>query len=253
MTALAAVVGLVIGATLGALGGGGAVLTVPALVYLLGESVAAATTTSLVVVGGTAVAGALAHARSDNVRWRAGLGFGLSGLAAAYLGGRLVHGVDGDLLMLGFAVVLLVAAAGMLIPGRREPAVGRPRSRPLVAAKVVAAGLVVGMLTGLFGVGGGFVVVPALVLLLGFEMPAAVGTSLVVVAMNSLVALAARIGHVSVDWSVAAPLLGCALVGAAGGRWVGGRLSSHTLTRAFGVLLLLVAAGVGTTSAAALA
>lgn len=250
LLAVAAAVGLVLGVTLGALGGGGAVLTVPALVYLLGESVPVATTTSLVVVGTTAAAGVLAHARSRRVRWRAGLVFAAAGSGAAYLGAWLTRDVDEHALMLGFAVVLLVAAAAML--GAPRPAGGERRSGAGVAVRVLVAALVVGLLTGVFGVGGGFVVVPALVLVLGFEMAAAVATSLLVVAVNSAVALAARLGHVSVDWSVVGPLLLFALIGSVAGRVVAGHVSSRSLTRAFGLLLVAIAAGIGAVSAASL-
>lgn len=253
MTVVAAVVGLLIGGTLGALGGGGAVLTVPALVYLLGESVPAATTASLVVVGVASAVGALGQARSGLVRWRAGLAFAAAGSATAYLGAWLSRDIDESLLMLGFAVVLLVAAFGMLRPYARERVGTTGHSRAGVVVKVLGTALAVGLLTGIFGVGGGFVVVPALVLVLRFQMPVAAATSLLVVALNSAVALTARVGHVSIDWAVVGPLLVFALIGIAVGQKVADRVSSRSLTRAFGLLLVGVAAGVGVVSAASLA
>ena len=276
---LAVPVGVVIGLSLGALGGGGSILTVPALVYLLGQSPHGATTASLVIVGITAIAGTAAHARQRRVRATKGLVFGVLGVAGSFVGARLSAGVSSDVLLSAFAGLMLVAAAAMAIrlsqgagrgrrpagspppgdqaaPGAgagrdagspipRAPRAGR-RARPAQLrdmARVLAAATVVGLLTGFFGVGGGFVVVPALVLSLGFEMPEAVGTSLLVIAVNTGAALLARLGtHARVDWSVVAVFVLAAVLGSAAGTKVASLARPQRLTLAFLVLLVGVAA-----------
>jgi uncharacterized membrane protein YfcA len=260
--ALALGFGLLIGLSLGALGGGGSILTVPALVYAVGESARSATTASLVIVGVTAGAATWGHARAGRVRWRAGSAFGTAGVAASFAGTKLNARVNPQVLLICFAVLMIIAATAMLARTmvhvhpeelradtradqlRRGPAVTRPehpRMGLALAFPVLAAGIVVGFLTGFLGVGGGFVIVPALVLTLGYEMPTAVGTSLLIISLNSLVALVARGGHSSFHWSVIIPFTIAAIVGSAGGRRLSGRASGAQLTRAFAVLLLIVA------------
>ncbi len=295
MTLLAAAfLGLLIGGVLGALGGGGAILTVPMLVFLLGQSGQEATTSSLVIVGVTAVIGALGHARTRQVRWRTGLAFGAAGIPAAYLGTQANRQVDEHVLLLGFAIVMVLAAAGMLT--RRNPSADRRADdatqapaatstavsdgdstearartstvqlsrttgsdlraaapdRLTTAAKVVAAGLLVGFLTGFFGVGGGFVIVPVLVLGLRFPMPLAVGSSLLVIAVNSAASLIARADHATFDWAVIVPFTVAAVAGTFAGQRLAEQVSGVTLTRSFAVLLLLVSGFVGVHSALAL-
>lgn len=281
--ALAIGLGLLIGLTLGALGGGGSILTVPVLVYLLGESAQSATTASLVIVGITSAVAALGHARGGRVHWRAGLAFGAVGVPASVLGTRLNADVHPDVLLVSFAALMLVAASAMLVktmvpsrpaeaaedeeaarlrvpaairasssaagrppaaaPGRPSLPAPRPRLRARVwtALKVVVAGLVVGFLTGFLGVGGGFVIVPALVLALRYEMAPAVGTSLLIISLNSGVALLARGGEGSFHWEVIVPFTLAAVVGSFGGKRVADKISATALTRSFAVLLLMVA------------
>jgi len=268
---LALPVGLCIGLSLGALGGGGSVLTVPALVYVLGQDAHDATTGSLVVVGAAALAGTAAHARSAHVRFGRGLAFGALGVGGSYAGSRLSAGVDPDVLLLAFAGLMLLGAAAMARRARRaEPApaaprrddgpvpcgsAGRPaRARWRSAARVVGAASVVGLVTGFFGVGGGFFVVPALVLALGFEMVEAVGTSLLVIAVNSAEALLARLGtRIELDWALLAAFGAAAVVGAVLGDQVASRLPARELTRAFAALLAAVALAVAARSVAQLA
>ena len=273
MTLLAALgLGLLIGTVLGALGGGGAILTVPALVYLLGQTAQDATTSSLVIVGLTSVVGVLAHIRTGDVRWRTGIAFGAAGILAALAGSVLNRQVDQHVLLIGFAVVMVLAAAGMLRGkqggGPDEDAAGagdagadadnnagdatpRPRRlmRAAVPVRVLAAGLAVGFLTGFFGVGGGFVIVPALVLALGLPMQTAVGTSLLVVAINSVASLAARAGSAHFDWDLIIPFTLGAMLAITVGKRIADRVPNRTLGRAFAVLLLAVAAYTGIHSA----
>ncbi|GAA5154078.1 sulfite exporter TauE/SafE family protein [Amycolatopsis dongchuanensis] len=248
---LALPVGLLIGLSLGPLGAGGSILTVPALVYLLGQAPHEATTTSLLVVGGAALAGVGAHWRAGRVRLGPGLVFGVLGAAGSVVGSKVSALVDPDVLLLGFAGLLVAAGAAMPARTRRCPAepVGgggvatRQRVTVARAVRVVAAASVVGLLTGFFGVGGGFVVVPALVLALGYDTAAAVGTSLVVIAINSAVALATRVSGQGLvpDWRLLGVFLAAAVAGVLAGSRVSARVAPGRLTKAFVVMLGAVA------------
>ncbi|MGB8652195.1 MAG: sulfite exporter TauE/SafE family protein [Mycobacteriales bacterium] len=260
----AVALGVLIGLSLGALGGGGSILTVPALVFVLGLTAQEATTGSLVIVGVTAAAASAGHARAGHTLWVRGALLALAGVPASVLGSSLNRSVDPNVLLLAFAVLMVVAAAGMLArarprteaPGASVAAATRTAagqsSAPATAAKVVVAGLGIGFLTGFLGVGGGFIIVPVLVVLLRYDMPDAIGTSLLVIALNSAVALGARAGHGGFVWHVIVPFTLAAVVGSFAGRRVADRLDAATLTRAFAVLLLAVAgyvavrAGLGT-------
>jgi uncharacterized protein len=243
---LAIAAGLLIGASLGALGGGGSILTVPALVYLLGQSPHRATTASLIVVGVAALVGAVIHAQGCRVRLRAGLLFGLLGVAGSYAGSRASAAVPANVLLAGFGLLMLAVAAVMLRRRRgRDGAVpaGTARGGTRHIILVTAAATGVGLVTGFFGVGGGFVVVPALVLVLGFDMPTAAGTSLVVITVNSAAALAARAGHASLalDWPLIGTFAAAAVIGAVAGGSLAGRAGPGRLSAAFTVLIVLVA------------
>ena len=287
---LALPLGLLVGLALGALGGGGSILAVPALVYVVGLGPKEAVTTSLVVVGVAALGGMVGHWRAGRVRVVAGLWFSLAGVAGSLLGSRLNRAVNPDVLLAAFAGVMVIAAWRMWVTARRRnrsaaamsgrtsspsvliaptsphssvsapvapprchlgrrpsatiPAVptghkARPRLSTVI--KVVAAGTVVGFMTGFFGVGGGFIIVPALVLALGFDMPTAVGTSLLVIAVNCAVALTSRLATTGVDWHVALPFTVAALAGAVAGNHLASRTRASTLLRWFAVLLVAVA------------
>jgi uncharacterized protein len=270
MLAAALGLGLLVGAVIGALGGGGSVLTVPLLVFALGLTAQEATTGSLIIVGLTAAVASVSHARSGGTRWATGLLLAAAGVPASLLGTHLNSRVDQGVLLLAFAGLMLVSAAGMVLrsahehdgphqPARtpRPPAgtgtatttavrpSGTVRATP-GAVRLVVAGLVLGFLTGFLGVGGGFLAVPVLVLALDLTMPTAVGTSLLVIALNSAVSLAARAGAGGhVPWEVVAPFTGAAIGGSLLGRRIAVRLPTTALTRAFAVLLVVVALYVG--------
>ena len=245
MLSIAVAAGLLIGVLLGALGGGGSILTVPVLVYLLRQEPHAATAGSLLIVGITAAAGMIAHWRAGRVRLAPGIAFGVLGVVGSYAGTRLSSSVPPGLLLSLFAGLMLAAAAAMLrrrtgTAGRGERAGGRTILRRVLT--IIAAATGVGLLTGFFGVGGGFVIVPALVLLLGFDMAAAVGTSLLVIAINSAAALVARLGsQVSLDWALLAVFTAAALAGVLAGNRVASRVDPSRLSTAFTVLLIAVA------------
>ncbi|MEN9504480.1 MAG: hypothetical protein RI958_406 [Actinomycetota bacterium] len=255
---LASPLGFLIGLSLGALGGGGSILAVPVLVYVAGQEPKAATATSLVLVTMTSVVGIVPHLRAHRVRVVPGLAFGLAGIGGAVAGSRLNDLADPDLLLLLFAVVMLVAARGMLRSAKRRSQGGSPEPRSVrfdgaTVLKVLAAGTGVGLLTGFFGVGGGFVIVPALVLALGFSMPEAVGTSLLVIVINSLVALAMRAGAGGIEWDVVVPFAVSSMAGVLVGGRLAGTKDPTSLQRAFVVLLVLVATYTAIASLVALA
>lgn len=311
---IASPLGLLVGLSLGALGGGGSILAVPALVHGVGETAQAATATSLFVVGAAAMIGILPHWRKGHVRFGSGVLFAVVGTGGSFVGTQLNHGVDGDLLMLLFSGFMVLAGVAMLrnrsAAAPLDPAgalvdaegsdgdpvascappvesVGNPRHgsdhavvadaaaassaggvatavRPASCEqrsnparcrtiKVIIAGTVVGVLTGFFGVGGGFIIVPALVLTLGLPMPVAVGTSLVVIAMNSAIALGLRGGGSDIDWAATLPFLVMAAIGTVIGGRVAERVDPDKLKLAFVGLLAVVAVLTGATAAVAMA
>ncbi|WP_235653613.1 sulfite exporter TauE/SafE family protein [Mycolicibacter icosiumassiliensis] len=249
--------GLLVGLSLGALGGGGSILAVPALVYGAGETPHTATTTSLIVVGASALAGIFGHLPAGRVR------LGLVGIGGSFLGSLSSQAVPDDVLLLAFSGLILVAAwrmhrrsgetpchakqhtapASTLGPGRARPSQTPEHTRIAIptAVRVVIAGTAVGFLTGFFGVGGGFVVVPALVLTLGYEMPVAVGTSLLVIAISSAEGLFFRLASGDVDWAVALPFTAAGMVGVLLGDAVAAKVPAARLTSLFVWLMVAVA------------
>lgn len=255
---LASPLGFLIGVSLGALGGGGSILAVPVLVFVAGQSASAATTTSLVVVGVASLIGAHGHWRAGRVRVAQGLTFGLVGVAGSLAGSALNRRLDGDVLLLAFAGLILVAAWRIVVGcpsctksgedeaiGDDDQSAGPPTTaQPLTPArlvKIAGAGTGVGFLTGLFGVGGGFVIVPALALVLEFPMAVAVGTSLLVIAVNTAVALAARAGAGSIDWGTTLVFTAAAVAGVGAGKRIADRLDPKSMQRSFAALLVAVA------------
>jgi uncharacterized membrane protein YfcA len=230
--------GLAIGILLGLVGGGGSILAVPVLVYVIGQPVHAATTESLFVVGVAALAGAADHARVGNVRIKTAFAFGLAGSAGSVAGTALNRLVGGRLILLAFAALLLLAA--LALQRHQSPEVERTR-HPHAHLQAGAIGLFTGLLTGFFGVGGGFVIVPALVLLLGLPMPLAVGTSLAVIVLTSASALAAHLASGGINWGIATAFAAAAIAGALLGRRLGGRLDQRRLTSLFAALLVCIA------------
>ncbi|MCM2578424.1 sulfite exporter TauE/SafE family protein [Streptomyces meridianus] len=242
MTALilALVAGAVVGLALGGLGGGGSVLAVPALIYLLHFSPVAATTASLLIVTATSLTALVTHTRAGNVRWKQGAAFAAAGLIPAALAGAAAARLPQGVLTAAFAVLAGVVAVTMLRP--RPAAESEEAARPARPGPAAVTGAGLGGVTGLLGVGGGFLVVPALVNVLGFRMRAAIGTSLLVIAVNSLAALTARGDSFGgLDWAVVAPFTAAAVLGAWDGKRLAAKVSGTVLQRAFAVALLAVA------------
>lgn len=235
-----------VGLLLGLLGGGGSILTVPMLVYVLGIEPKTAILTSFVVVGVSSLMAIVQHARQNRVCWKSGFFFGLAGMAGAYGGGRLAVFFSGEILMAMFGVVTLATGLAMLFrPRASAPSIadGLPMCPARVPyLKLLFDGLLVGLLTGLVGVGGGFLIVPALTLLVGLPMPAAVGTSLLVIVMNATAGLIGYAAHVELDVRLTAIVTGAAVSGAIFGGMLSTRIGAAMLRRLFGLFVLAIAA-----------
>ncbi|MCM3513864.1 MULTISPECIES: sulfite exporter TauE/SafE family protein [Nocardioides] len=271
-TLLAALLaGALIGLSLGALGGGGSILAVPVLVYLLGQSPAQATTGSLVVVATTSLAGAVAAARSGHVLLARGVAFGAVATGGAVLGAKASAHVDDDVLLAAFAALMLLVGALMAVRLVRRPADGPSHAaRPALddpiltfsptfacacprALKVLLTATLVGGLTGFLGVGGGFLVVPALLLALALPLPYAAGTSLVVITITSAAALATRAGvGPAPDWGLVLALTAASALTAVVGARLADRVDTRRLSAAFTALVLAVAAYTATQALPAL-
>lgn len=235
--------GIAIGLAIGALGGGGSVIAVPILVYVLGQDVHEATTASLVVVTAGAVAGGLGHAREGNVCWRHAGAFAAAALPGVVAGTLLGDAVAANTLLVTFAFVMLVAASatwwkvGAADP--EDPDASCPRLR---VGRNLAAGLVVGVMTGFFGVGGGFLVVPTLAIFLALTMRLAVGTSLAIITATSVMGLVAHllVGR-GLDVAVTSAMTAACVVGALAGSALAARVPERRLGRGFASLVTLLA------------
>lgn len=245
---------LAIGLSLGLLGSGGSILTVPVLVYLIGQDEKVAIGGSLFVVGAIAAVGGLQYALRRLVDWRSVLWFGLPGMAGTYGGAALAEYVSGTLQLAVFALVMLAAAVSMLRRSPAKPAEGGGEPAAATAqandgrrrrSSQALDGIGVGVLTGFVGVGGGFLIVPALTVLGGLSMTLAVGTSLVIIALKSFTGFAkylevlASVG-LTLDWPVLGTLTGVGIAGSFAGRWLGRRISEERLRRLFGLFLVVV-------------
>lgn len=277
---VAIALGLLVGLSLGALGGGGSTLAVPILVFVAGLAAQDATSASLLVVGVASAIGAWGHHRNGRVRLGAGVGFGAAGIVGSRIGTSINQSLDETVLLLAFSALILFVAVRMLRAGKRSASVrmeaspagghrpveladrstgGRSTAATSTAtpptvdmtptfeftvgsvAKLLTAATGVGLLTGLFGVGGGFAVVPALTLLLGFSTKDAIGTSLVVIAINTAIAMGMRIGSIDFDWGIVLPFLATVTIGVLVGSRVANRVDAARLTKSFAIMLVVVA------------
>ena len=238
--------GLVIGLLLGLLGGGGSILAVPALVYGVGMPLAAAVPTSLVVVGISSATALIPRLREGQVQWRLAAVFGVAGGGAAFAGAAVNRLLEPRVVLAGFAAMMVAAGVRML---REQTTVGGDCALPGgginwrgCLPKAIGAGVVVGFLTGLFGVGGGFLIIPALVLLLGLPMTVAVGTSLAIIVINSVAGFTAHAGDTALDNRIAVAFTAAAVVGSLASARVAARLPAERLRRWFAYLVFAVAA-----------
>lgn len=236
----ALLVGLAIGAVLGLIGAGGAVVAVPAFIYLFGFSPLQATTASLAVVAVSAATGAIPRIRLNQVRMRKALLFWGLGIVGTFAGARLATVIPEPVVVTGFALVMLGAAFAMWRKSSAQEPTGQTHTAPLLLL-VVAIGI--GLLTGVFGVGGGFLIVPALVLIFGFPFAIATGTSLVVVALNSLTALVFKYDTWSqIPWHIPLLVIAGGLIGSVAASTLNTGIPQRILERAFAVLLVVLAA-----------
>ncbi len=239
--ALAALIGL----SLGLMGGGGSILTVPIFVYVLGFAPKLAIAMSLPVVGATSLVGAIGHWRAGNVQLRTAATFGVIAMAGAYLGARLAVFLTGAVQLVLLAVIMLAAAITMFRSASRAPSVASAadeQAQGMSLALLIPVALIVGVMTGVVGIGGGFLVVPALVILAHVPMKQAVGTSLLVIAMNSVSGFAGYLGRVQVPWGFMLGFTAVAVIGILAGTYLVRFVSQRALKRAFAVFLVAMGA-----------
>lgn len=239
--------GLAIGIAVGMLGGGGSVLAVPVLVYVLGQSVSEATTASLVVVTAGALAGGLGHARAGRVCWRHAGALTMGAVPGLVAGTLVGESVSGTALLVAFALIMLAAAAATWHKAgdgeTTDPTwQGGGACPPLRLSRDLVAGVLVGFLTGFFGVGGGFLIVPTLALALAFTMRTAIGTSLAIITATSLIGLGVHLlAGRSLDIGVTTAMTAACVIGALAGASLAARVPQQALGRAFAVLVTCVA------------
>lgn len=243
MTVIGALLAFIVGFVLGLLGGGGSVLTVPILIYALHVPVKPAIAMSLVVVGLVAVIGFIGHARQRTVSTRVALIFGPPAVAAAYAGARIARHVPAHVQLVLFALFGLTGSALMFRAARKMS--GKPDFTPYefhadsrTVALLALEGAGVGLLTGLIGVGGGFLIVPALVFVAKLPMRLAIGTSLLVITLNALSGFAGYLGTVPVDWHLVLWFTSVAAVGSIAGTLLSKQVPQKKLKEVFGVLLI---------------
>lgn len=240
MTLVAAAGALLVGLTLGLLGGGGAIVTVPVLVYAMGLDAKLAVVMALPIVGGVSAVGVVQHWRQGNVDFRTAGIFGLAAMVGAFGGAKLARFVSGSAQLLLLALLMLGAAVSML--RSKRIAGGEESATRNLGATVLGVGLGVGVLTGLLGIGGGFLLVPALVLLAQVPMRQAVGTSLTVIAMNTAAGYLGYVGQVQLPWMLVLQFGAVAAVGIIAGSALVPRIPQAGLKKTFGVLLILLSA-----------
>lgn len=244
--AIALAVGAVIGVSLGLLGGGGSILAVPALVYLIGLDIKQAILMSLIVIGIASAVGALPKVGAHQVQWRLAGIFAAVGIPATFVGSAIGNHLPQSAILIGFAAVMIVAGIRMLqekADTGTACAVGDSGINwRRCAPRSIPAGFLVGLLTGLFGVGGGFLIIPALVVMLGVEMPIAVGTSLLIIVANSSAGVLSHLSGATIDWSITAAFVGTAILGSLIAGHFGTKLDTQRLQRWFAYLVFAVAA-----------
>jgi len=239
MFAIGVLLSVLIGVSLGLFGGGGSILTVPLLVYVFGLEPRVAIASSLLIVGGASLSSAIQHARAGNVRPREGLVFGIASMLGAYLGGRSSVLLDGGILLLLFAAMMLITAGAMWRGRRNATAMGFGGARSHL--RLAGQGFAVGGFTGLVGAGGGFLIVPALALWAGLPMAAAIGTSLFVIVLKSVAGFLGYLSHVSVDPVLVASVTATAIAGSFVGARLASRVDPETLRRAFAAFVMVLA------------
>ncbi len=232
---LAGILSALIGVVLGLLGGGGGILAVPVLVYVVGVAAKSAIAMSLFLVGTTSAVGTTLAARAGRVRWKMGGLFASSSMAGAFLGGQLARFVPERALLVALAAVMLATALAMF----RERAESADAPRPIAVWRILVVGAAVGVVSGLVGAGGGFLIVPALTLFGGLAMREAIGTSLFIIAAQSFAGFVGHVTHVALDWRLLAITTAAAVLGMYAGSTLGKRVSVQGLKRGFSALVFV--------------
>ena len=238
MNPLALLGAALIGLSLGLTGAGGSIITLPVLVYLAGLPPKEAVGLSLFVVGAAALVGALQRLRSGEIHLKAGLMFALSGMAGAAGGAQFTPLVSGKVLMIVFALLMLVVAINMLLNAKVEPT-KESECRPV---RCLLAGLGVGLLTGFIGVGGGFLLMPALVKFAKLPLRVATGTSLAVISFNSAAGFVSHFGEAPPRWTLAFAFAGIAAAGVLLGSYFAKRLPVARLRQGFAFMVIITGA-----------
>lgn len=238
---VALLLAVLIGVSLGALGSGGSIVTLPILVYVAGVPPKAAVGMSLAIVGGTSLLGSYFHYRHGNFLLRPMLLFSVTGIVGAYVGSIATHMVSSAVLLLLFSGLMLVVGVLMLTGRRRLDATNLSCS----ITRCIPSGFAVGVVTGFLGVGGGFLIVPALVWFAGLDARRAIGTSLGIIAVNSAAGLAGQLRYVHWDWILTGEFLACSLIGMAIGIPIARRAPERALRKAFAIAVLGVAVAIG--------
>jgi len=236
-----------IGVALGLLGSGGTMITLPVLVYVAGVPASQAVAMALVVVGGTSLAGSFMQYRRGHFDLRVAMLFAITGMIGAYGGARLTHLFSQPVLLTVFSAIM-VGVGVKLFRDRHEVRQAATQG----PARCAVIGALVGVLTGFLGIGGGFLIVPALTLFGGLDIKKATGTSLAVIALNSLSGLTGQLGYVQFDWWMALAFLAAATVGMAGGVAAKGRLSENAIRKTFAIFVLVIGLAMAWQNVAAL-
>jgi uncharacterized membrane protein YfcA len=234
MIPLVGILAVLTGVVMGLLGGGGSILAVTTLTYVAEQEPKVAIATSLLVVGVTALFATVQHARNGNIVWRTGFVFSVAAMVGGYLGGKSAAWFDGSTLLVLFASMMAIAGFAMVRPKKAL----KPRATGLPIWLIVIEGIVVGYATGLVGAGGGFLVVPALVILGGMKMHKALGTGLLVISMKSIAAFSGHIQHVEVDWQFAIVFTCLAIFGSFFGTRLSSKVPAAQLKKGFGWFVL---------------
>ena len=244
---------ILIGVALGLIGGGGSILTVPVLVYLFGVSPLLSTSYSLFIVGSTSLVGAVNNYKQGFVNVKIALLFGLTSITTVFLTRKFIIPnipqevakigsfiiTESMLMMILFATLMVIAATAM-IKNRKSIDKKNPVKTKLNIIKLLVYGIAIGIITGFLGAGGGFLLIPTLVILLGLPMKEAVGTSLLIIALNSLFGFTADLGHFEIDWYFLLSITAIALVGLVIGSQIGKKIESTKLKKGFGYFVLIM-------------
>ncbi len=230
-----------IGFSLGIMGGGGSILTVPILVYVLKMEPKESIALSLAIVGLTSLVGVVSHFRAGNVNLKVAAIFGPVAMVGTFVGAKISKFLSGEVQLVLFAVIMLMASYFM-IRGRKETPEGQEEIKKMNIPLLVIEAIGVGIVTGLVGVGGGFLIVPALVLLTGLTMRMAVGTSLFIIALNSFSGFSGYLGMITVDWPFLFKFSGCSIVGILIGSQLVSFISQRILKKSFGIFLIFMGA-----------